>query len=163
MKQVKVEWTEGTKIGGYFEWTVFDKDGNIKTSGESENLVVTAGIGAITGLMLSDVGGTAFDYLEVGTDATAAAANQTALLAAITDSGLARAAGTGTQTTTTVTNDTAQITYTWSSITATKAIKEVGVFNAASEGTMLARSVINVTVNSGDSLQLTYKTKLAAS
>lgn len=163
MKQVNVEGSEKMGIGGYFEWTVFDKEGNFKDSGRSKNLVVTAGIGEITGLMLTDVGGTAFDYLEVGTDATAAGATQTALLAAISDSGLARAAGTGTQQTDSVTNDRCQIDYTWSSITATKIIREVGVFNAASNGTMLARSIISVTVNSGDSLNLKYRVKLSSS
>jgi len=115
----------------------------------------------VTGLMLSDVGGTAFDYLAVGTDSTAPSASDTALGAEITDSGLARAAGTGSRETTTVTNDTAKLTHTWSSITADKSIRELGVF--ASGGTMLARATLSVDVSAGDSLTLTHKTVLSSS
>jgi len=164
-KNTKVEWEEKGKIGGAFTWMKFNKLGDLSAIGRipDHNLVVTAGLGEITGLALSDVGGTAFDYLEVGTDATAASAGQSALVAAITDSGLARAAGTGTQQTVTVANDTLQLTYTWSSISASKTIREVGVFNAASAGTMLARAVINVSATSEDTLALTYRSTLTSS
>ena len=162
MKNVNVEGSETGKLKGWFEWIVRDKNGNIKSMGRTDNLVVTAGIGEITGLMLSDVGGTAFDYLAVGTDSTAPSASDTALGAEITDSGLARAAGTGSQETTNVTNDTAKLTHTWSSITADKSIRELGVFNAASGGTMLARATLSVDVSAGDSLTLTHKTVLSS-
>ncbi|MHA1773235.1 MAG: phage tail fiber protein [Candidatus Heimdallarchaeota archaeon] len=162
MKSVKVEGSEKGKLIGWFEWILRDKNGNIKSTGRTKNLVVNAGIGAITGLMLTDVGGTAFDYLAVGTDSTAPSATDTALGAEITDSGLARAAGTGSQETDTVTNDTAKLTYTWSNITASKSIRELGVFNAASGGTMLARANVTVDVSAGDSLTLTHKTKLSS-
>lgn len=163
MKNVNVEGSEKGKIKGWFEWILRDKNGNIKSMGRTDNLVVTAGIGEITGLMLSDVGGTAFDYLAVGTDSTSPSASDTALGAEITDSGLARAAGTGSRETTTVTNDTAKLTHTWNNITADKSIRELGVFNAASGGTMLARANVTIDVSANDSLTLTHKTVLSAS
>ena len=146
-------------IGGYFEYIVRDKDGHVKQEGVMKNLVVNAGLAAVAGLLLNDVAGDDFDYLAVGTDSTAASASQTALLAEISDSGLARAASTGTRVTTTVTNDTAQLVHTWT-VTGTKSIREMGVFNAASGGTMLARSTDTISVASGDSLSLTYRVKL---
>jgi len=161
MKAVNIRWDENAKLVGWFEWIVFDKNGNIKSMGRSKNLVVNAGLAEVAGLILSDVGGTAFDYLALGTDSTAPSATDTALGAEITDSGLARAAATGTRVTTSVTNDTAQLQHTWTA-TASKSIRECGVFNAASGGTMLARANITVDVNSGDSIQLTYKIQMQA-
>jgi hypothetical protein len=101
--------------------------------------------------------GTTF-WLELGTGATAFDYAQTALVAAITDSGLERAAATVTRVTTTDANDTLQCTKTWTA-TGTKAIAEAGVFDAASGPTMWARKVLGAaqTVNSTETFALTYK------
>jgi hypothetical protein len=59
--------------------------------------------------------------------------------------------------TTTTTNDTAQLTNTFS-VTGTVAVTESGVLNAASTGTLLCRQVFTaINVVSGDSLALTWK------
>ncbi len=87
---------------------------------------------------------TAFTYLEVGTGTTAFAATQTTLVTPVTDSGLARASVTPTQTTTTVTNDTLQLSKTWTA-SGSKTLAEVGVFNAGAAGTMGSRYVLGTT------------------
>lgn len=91
-----------------------------------------------------------FKYHEVGTDNTAEANSQTAL---ITTTGIARVAGTQTnptgstyQSVATVTADT---TETW---------QEHGLFNASTSGTLMDRSLISPTVSvvSLDTVQFTY-------
>ncbi|MHA2066013.1 MAG: hypothetical protein ACXABY_16700 [Candidatus Thorarchaeota archaeon] len=101
---------------------------------------------------------TAFTYLELGTDDTAFAAAQTALQAAITDSGLARAAATVSQETTTQTDDTLQLTKQWTA-SGSKTVKEAGVFNNSSGGTMGARTVLGTAraLTSGDTYTYTYQ------
>jgi hypothetical protein len=94
-----------------------------------------------------------FEALALGTSGTAAAATNTALAAEIAGSGLARA----TATVSTTTANILQLVHTWTA-TGTKAIKECGIFNHASTGTMLARSDFSsITVDSDDSIQITYK------
>ena len=59
--------------------------------------------------------------------------------------------------TTTVTNDTAQVTKTFT-VTGTFAVTEAGLLNASSAGTLLCRQVFSaVNVLNGDSLQITWK------
>lgn len=103
---------------------------------------------------------TAFTYLAVGTGTTAAAATQTTLITEVTDSGLARASVTPTQTTTTVTNDTLQLSNTWTA-SGSKTLAEVGVFNKtyAVGGTMGSRYVLGTTrpVESGFTYTATLK------
>lgn len=117
---------------------VFDSDGNVKQeydSGWSSNGITNAGMAEVAGLILTDVGGTAFDYIAIGTGTTAFDPSQTALVNEIK-----RKAATGTRVTTIVTNDTAQLVTTFSSadgLTGTSAVTESGVFNASSGGTML--------------------------
>ena len=124
--------------------TVRDKNGKVKQeydSGWSENGITNAGMAEVAGLILTDVGGTAFDYIAIGTGTTAFDPTQTALVTEIK-----RKAGTGSRTTTTVTNDTAQLVTTFSSadgLTGTSAVTESGVFNASTGGTMLARQVFS--------------------
>lgn len=84
---------------------------------------------------------TAFTYLALGSTATAFTATQTALVAEITGNGLARASATVTQETTTVTDDTTQLTKQWTA-SGTETVREAGVFNASSSGTMAARKVL---------------------
>jgi hypothetical protein len=93
----------------------------------------------------------AFTYLEIGTSSTAHSAEHAALLAPITDSGLARASATVSRLTTTVSNDTTQWLHEWTA-TASKTIQEIGVLNAASGGDMLCRSVIDpaASIESGE-------------
>ena len=121
------------------------------------NLVTNAGFAGAAGRLMGSGAPAAFTYIAVGTGTTAAAVTDTALQTETTTSGLARANGTVSLVTTTVTNDTAQVTNTFS-VTGTVAVTESGVLNAASAGTLLTHQVFSaINVASGDSLQVTWK------
>ena len=148
------------KIKGWYEITIKDVNGKIKDTWTVDNLITNAGLAQLA-LLSGDASATPFTYLALGTGTTAAAASQTALVTEIVDSGLARAVGTVSRITTTVANDTLQIVYTWTP-SGTKTIEEVGVFNAASVGTMLSRAVTGANaVVSGDQYIITYKLKFS--
>jgi len=131
------------------------EDGVKRTKEDPLDGITNAGLAEVAGLLLTDVGGTAFDYLAIGTGTTAFDATQTAL---VTETH--REAGTGTRVTTTITNDTAQLVVTFSGYTGSEAITEIGMFNDATAGTMLMRQVfspLNISWDAGDSLECTVK------
>ncbi len=101
---------------------------------------------------------TAFTYLATGTGTGSESAGDTTLGTEISDSGLARASATVTQQTTSQSNDTLQLVKAFT-VTGTKTISEVGVFNASSSGTMAFRDKLSSTksVVSGDTYTLTAK------
>jgi len=124
---------------------------------ELKNLVVNAGKAGVASRINGAGGEAAFTYIAIGTGTTAPAAGDTALQTEISTGGGARAAATATRVTTSVTNDTAQLQVTFN-FTASFAVTESGVFNAASAGTMLARQTFTaINVANGDSLQVTWK------
>lgn len=135
--------------------------GTVKDTWAVKNTVTTVGKGIFSGL-IGNVGSyAAFGYLELGTSNTAPAAGQTALQAAITDSGLARHSATMSQQTTTTTNDTLQFLYAWTA-SGTKTVEEIGFFNASSGATMGGRALTgSKPIISGDILTATYKLILA--
>src|SRR3990167_424926 len=102
--------------------------------------MTNASLAVISGLVGNTGSQVAFTYLAVGTSSTAVSAAHTALQAEVTDSGLARASATVSRVTTTQTNDTLQLVKAWTA-TGTKTIEEIGIFNDASAGTMLARAL----------------------
>lgn len=119
------------------------------------NVIVNGGKQAVAQL-LRDAAGSPFSHIGVGTGTTAAAATDTGLETAITDSGLARAAATTSEVTTDVTGDTARFLKLFS-VTGTKAVTESVVFNNPSGGTPLCRQVFSaINVVNGDSLQITW-------
>jgi len=119
--------------------------------------ITNASLAIISGLVADTGSETAFTYLELGTGTTAFAATQTALVTAITDSGLARASATVSQETTTQTDDTTQFTKQWTA-SGSKTVAEVGIFNGSSGGTMLARTKLSTAraLTSGDTYTYTY-------
>ena len=130
----------------------------IRDTGWSINGITNAGFAEIAGLILTDVGGTPFDYIAIGTGTTAFDPTQTALI-----SETHREAGTGSRETTAVTNDTAVLVATFSGYTGSEAITESGVFNASSGGTMLCRQVftaLNIDWDQGDTLTITWKIQI---
>ena len=144
------------KAKGIVNLVLTDEFGNVKQE-LTENLVVSAGLAFIASRM-KDATATVMSHMAIGTNATAAAAAQTAL---ITE--LARAALTSTTiVTTTVANDTVQFVATFAAGSGTGAIVEAGILNASTGGTMLARTVFSV-INKGasDSLTITWKVSLA--
>ncbi len=126
-----------------------------------ENLITNAGFAGAAARLGHDSTEAKFDYIGVGTGTTAAAAGNTTLEAEIADSGLSRAVGTVTRVTTTQTNDTHNVAKTFT-VTGTKAITEMGLLNAASNGTLLGRNVFSaVNVVNTDSFIATYQVKCA--
>ena len=141
---------------GLVTFVLTDENGNIKEQ-QDHNLVVNSGLAHI----ISRLQGTTqavCSHMALGTGTTAAAATQTALVAES-----ARVALTSTTiVTTTVANDSIQYVATFNPGTATAAITEAGLFNAASAGTMIARTVFPV-INKGalDTLTITWKITVA--
>jgi len=137
------------------------KDGSIKwkydsaKDPESESMVKT-GMAHVAGLILVDVGGTAFDFVGIGTGTTAPTADDTDL-----ETPVKRKAGTGTRETTTFTNDTSKLVTTFSSadtLSGTSNISEIGIFTAETGGVMLFRKTFtakSVNWDDGDTLEAT--------
>lgn len=131
------------------------------TSKRVRNLVTNAGFAGAAGRLMGSGSPAAFTYIAVGTGATAANATDTTLQTETSGSGLTRVAGTPSLVTTTVTNDTAQLTTTFT-VSGTVAVTESGVLNASSSGTLLTRQVFSaINVVSGDSLAITWKVKMS--
>ena len=148
----------GKNIGGelplYGHFSVDHiRDGQVIDHREVDNVVTNVGKAEVAGLILTDIGGTAFDYIAIGTGVVAATATNTVLGGEITTQGGERAAGTGTV----VSGSTAQlqVTYTFTDVFA---VTETGMFNHASTGTLLSRQTFAaVNVASGDLLTITWK------
>ena len=113
---------------------------------ETNNLVVTAGKNWVADRM--NDANTVMTHMALGTSTSAAAAGQTALVAELDRNGL---------TSTTVSTNTIAYACTWAAGDGTGAITEAGIFDAASSGDMLARTVFSV-VNKGasDSITITW-------
>ena len=129
----------------------------LSDTGWIKNTIASAGKAEVSNLIGNVSSPSPFTYLALGTSSAAESASHTALQAEITDSGLSRAAATVSRTTTTVTNDTVQYDKTWTASGA-KTVEEIGIFNAASSGTMLGRKLTgSKALQSGDQLVATYK------
>jgi hypothetical protein len=147
-------------LKGTYTFEIRDVDGNVRDSWTVDNIVTNVGKAQIA-LLTGDATAVPFTFLAVGTSSTAVAATDTTLTAEIVDSGLERAAGTVSRVTTTTTNDTFQIVKTWTA-TGSKTIEEVGVFNAASSGTMLSHALTtSKAVTSGETLTGTYQLRFS--
>jgi len=136
------------------------RDGNVIESREVKNTITNAGLAQIA-LLAGDASAVPFTYLALGTGTDAAAATDTTLKTETSDSGLARAAATVSRVTTSVSNDTLQLSKAFTSA-ASAAVTECGIFNASSDGTLLGRQVFSaINVISGDVLTITYKVSFA--
>jgi len=147
------------------------KDGTIKwitdtktdPIGMKSNSMAKTGMAIVAGLILTDVAGTAFDFIGIGDSSTAESADHTDLQA-ITNKKYKTA--TGTRVTTTFTNDTAQLVATFSSadtLSGTWSVCEAGVFNAVTAGVMLFRKIFTAKScdwTAGDSLEVTAKCQM---
>lgn len=150
---------DSIKVTGTYDFKHI-RDGVVIDEWTVNNLVTSAGK-ALLASLAGDASAVPFTYLALGTSSTAPAIGQTTLVAEITDTGLARAAATVSRVTTTVTNDTLQLVYTWTA-SGSKTLEEVGVFNAASSGTMLSRALTTTrNLVNNDTFQVTYKVAFA--
>lgn len=147
-------------VNGTLELVCKDKDGKVKWSWAGKNIITSAGKAQLA-LLAGDAAAVPFTYLALGTSNTAVAIGDTALNAEITDTGLARVAATVSRVTTTVTNDTLQLTYTWTA-TGSKTVEEAGVLTAASGGVLLGHILTgSKTLINTDQLTATYKVKFS--
>ena len=125
------------------------------------NLITNAGFAGAASRINGADSEAAFTYIAVGSGTTAANVADTTLETETAASGLSRAAGTASRVTTTQTNDTAQLTKTFT-VTGSVAVTESGVLNASSVGVLLCRQVFSaINVVNGDSLTITWKIKCA--
>ena len=121
------------------------------------NLIVTVGKNHIAD-QLSDSGEAAMSHMSLGTGTTAAAVGDTALQTELDRNALtSKTQGSGA--------NANQVTYSaeWAAGDGTGAITEAGIFNSASAGVMLARSVFAVK-NKGatDSLGIAWTLTISA-
>jgi len=150
---------ETLKATGKLTIVLHDENGVVKETRECDNLVVTVGKGYITSRMIG-ASATVMGYMEVGTSTTAASAGQTALVAAVASSRTALTSSA--QATSSTANDSVTYVATFAAGTGTGAITEAGIFNAASAGTVLCRTVFSV-VNKGasDAMTITWTVTLS--
>lgn len=149
---------ENLKLTGQLNIVLKDKDGNIKDSRECKNLVVNAGLAYIASRMV----GTAksvMSHMALGSGTTAAAAAQTDLISMLGS----RESLDGTNIS--GTNDE-KVVYaaSFEAGDATGAVTEAGIFNAASGGDMLCRTVFPVVNKAADdTMAVTWTITLSAS
>lgn len=144
---------DNLKLKGRVAMVLRDAQGNVKEEQEINNLVVDAGLDYIASRM-KDATATAMSHMAIGSGSTAAAAGDTTL-----GTELGRVALTST----TVTDNAVAYVATFGAGTGTGAVTEAGLFNAASAGDMLCRTVFSVVNKAADdSLQITWTVTLSA-
>jgi hypothetical protein len=138
---------EQLKASGSLRVVVTGADGKVKEEREFANLVVTVGKNFVASRMVG-TSAAVMSHMAVGSGTAPAAAGDTAL-----GTELGRVALASSTATTNVVTYTA----TFPAGTGTGAVTEAGIFNAASVGTMLCRTVFSV-VNKGvdDALSVTW-------
>jgi len=147
---------ENLSVKGLVSFLLTDADGHAKHS-SVQNLVVSSGLAVIISRM-KDATAAVASHMALGTSTTIAAASQTALIAEVARVAL----DSTTLVTTTVTNDSIQYVATFGPGTGTAGLTEAGLLNAATDGTMIARTAFPV-INKGalDTLAITWKLTLA--
>ena len=140
---------DNLKVTGRVSISLYDKDGNLKDGREIKNLVVNNGKGFIASRMISG-GASVMSHMALGSGTTAPAAGDTALesllgVREILDSSTSPASGVVLYTSSFEAGD------------ATGAVTEAGIFNAATDGTMLCRTTFD-TINKSatDTLSVTW-------
>ena len=126
--------------------------------------ILVNGARAIETNLITGIGGTAPNYLAIGSGSTTAAAADTALTTEYTTgtwTGYARQHPTPTRSTTTLTSDTINWSSSWTA-GATQAVFEAAVLDALTSGNLFIHSSFAGAVNlsSGDSITLNYSLQL---
>ena len=143
------------KLRGDVAIVLKDKDGKVKDSREINNLVVSAGLTYICSRM-ADASAGVMSHMALGSGTTAAAAGDTDLESIL---GSREALDS-----TTASSNTITYVSSFEAGEGTGAVTEAGIFNAATSGTMLCRTVFAV-VNkqADDTMSVTWTITLTAS
>lgn len=148
---------EDLSVKGRLNIVLRDKHGNVKEEREVDNLVVNAGLAYIISRMVG-VSQVVMSHMALGSGTTAAAAGQTDLVTLL-------GAREALDSTTIAGANNNQVVYvsSFEAGDATGAVTEAGIFNAATGGTMLCRTVFAV-VNKGadDAMTVTWTITLSA-
>ena len=135
---------ENLKLSGQLNIVLKDKAGNIKETREEKNLVVNTGLAYIASRMKDTTKG-AMSHMALGSGTTAAAAAQTDLVSILG-------------------NEKIVYVSSFEAGDATGAVTEAGIFNAASSGDMLCRTVFSVVNKAADdTMSVTWTITLSAS
>jgi hypothetical protein len=149
---------ENLKLSGQLNIVLKDKAGNIKEERVEKNLVVNAGLAYIASRM-TGTSKAVMSHMALGSGTTAAAASQTDLVTLL---GAREALDSSTITG----SNNQQVAYVsaFEAGDATGAVTEAGIFNAASSGDMLCRTVFSVVNKAADdTMSVTWTITLAAS
>lgn len=140
--------TEGLKVTGRVHLVKTNEIGQIVEERDVPNLVVTTGKNHIASKIVATTNSPAsMTHMGIGTGTASAAVGDTTL----TQTGRVTLSGS------TVLNNTTTYTATFPAGTGDGAITEAGIFNAATAGTMLCRTVFpTVNKGSGDQITITW-------
>lgn len=148
---------ERLKVKGRLNIVLKDRDGNVKDEREVDNLVVNTGLAYIISRMVG-TSAAVMSHMALGSGTTAAAAGQTDLVSLL-------GAREPLDSTAIAGANSNQVVYV-SSFEAgdgTGAVTEAGIFNAATAGTMLCRTVFPVVNKAADdAMTVTWTITLSA-
>ena len=142
--------TDSVKLTGKLKVVLRDDAGSVLEEYEIPNVVTTVGKGYIASRMKETGRPDQMSHMAIGTGTTAAAVGNTALVTENARVSLSTAGGT-------VSANEVVYEATFGAGTGTGAITEAGIFNDASSGTLLCRTVFPV-INKGanDTLGITW-------
>lgn len=151
------DFQDRSTITGHVILQVFDtQTGELKYKFENHNLVVDVGLDEMAEATfgVGGVGTTNFDFIEIGTGATAPTAGDTT----IETSACARIQDASPDVNSAISGETSvSVISSFDGGTCTGGITEAGIFNAISGNQMLARSTFGVvTIGAGDTLNVNY-------
>jgi hypothetical protein len=148
---------ENLKLSGQLNIVLKDKAGNVKEEREVKNLVVNSGLAYIASRMKDTTKG-AMSHMGLGSGSTAAAA-------ADTDLGSLLGSREALDSTTISGTNDEKVVYvsSFEAGDATGAVTEAGIFNAATGGDMLCRTVFSVVNKAADdTMSVTWTITLSA-
>jgi hypothetical protein len=138
---------DSIKVKGDLDITLYDEMGNIKQQLEVNNLIVSIGKNHIAA-RIQGTSQSVMSYMGVGSNSTTPTVNDLALNTEIARVALA---------TYTNTNNTVQATATFGAGVGTGTLREAGLFNASTNGTMLAHTTFPaITKASNDTLSINW-------
>ena len=149
---------ENLKLSGQLNIVLKDKAGNAKDTREVKNLVVNKGLEYIASRM-KDASKSVMSHMGLGSGTTAAAASQTDLVTLL-------GSREALDSTTISGSNNEKVVYVsaFEAGDATGAVTEAGIFNAASGGYMLCRTVFSVVNKAADdTMSVTWTITLSAS